>query len=80
MFRDRLYVMLSKINHYRNAKRVEAQLDLVLMKVPGEESRSTAISSDRVLGIFEPAIASGLLKVVSIEFTEEEAAACREAQ
>lgn len=80
VFRDRLYVMLSKINHYRNAKRVEAHLDLVLMKVPGEESRSTAVSADRVLGIFEPAIAAGLLKVVSIEFTEEEAAACREAQ
>lgn len=80
IFRDRLYVMLSKINHYRNLKRVEAHLDLVLLKVPGEEFRPTPDANDRVLGLFEPAIASGLLKVVSIEFTEEEAAACRQVQ
>jgi len=77
--RDRLYVMLSKINYYRNAKRVEAHLDLVLIKIPGEESRSS-MSSERFVGFFEPAIAGGLLKVVPIELTEEEAALCREAQ
>jgi hypothetical protein len=75
MFRDRLYVMLSKINYYRTAKRVEAHLDLVLLKIPGEESRS---SFSRVLESFEPAIASGLLKIHEIEFSPEEAASCRE--
>lgn len=78
MFRDRLYVMLSKINHYRTAKRVEAHLDLVLMKVPGEEAR-TPNSFNRLLESFEPAIASGLLKINEIEFTVEEAASCRDA-
>lgn len=78
MFRDRLYVMLSKINHYRTAKRVEAHLDLVLMKVPGEEAR-TPNSFNRLLESFEPAIASGLLKINEIEFTAEEAASCRDA-
>ena len=76
-FRDRLYVMLSKINHYRTAKRVEAHLDLVLMRLPREEAR-TPNSYSRLLESFEPAIASGLLKIHEIEFTEAEAALCRE--
>lgn len=79
VFRDRLYVMLSKINHYRTAKRVDAHLDLVLMRIPNEESR-TSLSVDSFLGGFEPAIAGGLLKVISIDFTEEEAASCRDTQ
>ena len=78
MFRDRLYVMLSKINHYRTAKRVEAHLDLVLMKLPAEEPRNSN-SFSRLLESFEPAIASGLLKIHEIEFTAEEAASCRDA-
>lgn len=77
MFRDRLYVMLSKINHYRGAKRVEAHLDLVILKILGETSRVYQ-SPERVLEGFEPAIASGLLKVVAIELSDEEAASCRE--
>lgn len=79
VFRDRLYVMLSKINHYRLAKRADAQLDLLLMKLPGEEPPRQGLSLDRVLENFEPAIAGGLLKVISIEFSEQEAASCREA-
>jgi hypothetical protein len=75
-FRDRLYVMLSKINHYRTAKRVEAHLDLVLMKLPTEEQR-TPNSYSRLLESFEPAIASGILKIHEIEFSAEEAEACR---
>lgn len=78
IFRDRLYVMLSKINHYRTAKRVEAHLDLVLMKLPTEEQRSSS-SLSRLLESFEPAIASGLLKIQEIEFTAEEVASCRDA-
>lgn len=77
-FRDRLYVMLSKINHYRTVKRIDAHLDLVLMKLPGEEPR-TPNSFARLLESFEPAIASGLLKIHEIEFTAEEADSCREA-
>lgn len=76
MFRDRLYVMLSKINHYRTAKRVEAHLDLVFMKLPAEELRNPN-SFSRLLESFEPAIASGLLKIQEIEFTAEEAVSCR---
>ncbi|MBX3724804.1 MAG: hypothetical protein KF823_02670 [Xanthomonadales bacterium] len=80
IYRDRLYVMLSKIHHYRVAKNVEAHLDLVMLKIPGEEGRGTWGSFDRnrFFQHFEPAIASGLLRIEDVEFTEEEAAQCRE--
>jgi hypothetical protein len=79
MYRDRLYVMLSKIHHYRVTRKIDAQLNVVVMKLPGEESRSVLGNPDRVFQFFEPAIASGLLKVHEVEFTEAEAAECRRA-
>lgn len=75
MFRDRLYLMLSKLNHYNNIKNAEAHLDLVFMKVPNEEVRTR--STDRLLGDFEPAIASGLLRVSEIEISQEETDDCK---
>lgn len=70
MFRDRLYVMLSKVNHYRQVKKTEAYLELVLMKFPdGEPAR---YPTSRLLDNFAPAIASGLLRVMEIEFTAKE--------
>jgi hypothetical protein len=70
MYRDRLYVMLSKVNHYRQVKKIKAHLELVLMKLPdGEPPRYT---TSRLLDNFAPAIASGLLRVMEIEFTAEE--------
>lgn len=77
MYRDRLYVMLSKIHHYRATKQINAHLDAVILKVPGEEGRGIWGSPDRVFQYFEPAIASGLLKVYEIELTDAEAAECR---
>ncbi|MEH3128290.1 hypothetical protein [Agrobacterium cavarae] len=77
MLRDRLYVLLSKINYYRNSKRVDARLDLVIMKVPGEEP-SRFYSDTRFFENFSPAIASGLLNVITVEFTADEAAALRD--
>lgn len=79
LYRDRLYVMLSKIHHYRTAKQVEAHLDVVVLKVPGEEGRSPWGPPERVFQLFDPAIASGLLKIQEIELTEAEAAECRDA-
>ena len=60
IYRDRLYVMLSKINHYRIARRVDAHLDLVWQRYLTRKPE--AISPDRMLESFEPAIAGGLLK------------------
>ena len=76
LFRDRLYVMLSKILHYRNTKRVHAQLDLVLIKMPGEVERVGGIH--RALRDFGPAIDAGLLKLRDVELTQEEADSCLE--
>lgn len=78
MYRDRLYVMLSKIHHYRVTKQIEAHLDIVVVKVPGEEARGLWGNPDRIFQYFEPAIATGLLKVQEVELTEEEANECRE--
>ncbi len=78
-YRDRLYVMLSKIHHYRTAKQVEAHLYVVVLKVPGEEGRGPWGAPEKIFQLFDPAIASGLLKIQEIELTEAEAAECREA-
>ncbi|MBB1440522.1 hypothetical protein H5202_17965 [Shewanella sp. SG41-4] len=75
MLRDRIYMMLSKLNHYQNVKGVNAHLDLVWLNIPDEEPRLRAI--DRFLQDFEPAIASGLLRISEIDFSEDEAKGCR---
>jgi len=79
MYRDRLYVMLSKIHHYRATKQINAHLDAVILKIPGEEARGIWGNPERVFQFFEPAIASGLLRVHEITFTEAEANECRRA-
>jgi len=39
MLRERIYMMLSKLNHYQNVKGVNAHLDLVWLNIPDNESR-----------------------------------------
>ncbi|WP_053981400.1 hypothetical protein [Marinagarivorans algicola] len=75
MMRDRIYMMLSKLNHYQNVKGVNTHLDLVWLNVPDEESRPR--STEKFLQDFEPAIASGLLRISEIDFTQEEANECK---
>lgn len=70
MLRDRLYLMLSKINHYRNIKRVNAYLFLVLIVRPDEEQNGSTI--DRIKKEFEPAITNGLLIIRDVEITNVE--------
>jgi hypothetical protein len=70
IYKDRLYVMLSKVNHYRQAKKTDAYLELVLMKFPDEEP--VRYPTSRLLDNFAPAIASGLLRVMEIKFTAQE--------
>ena len=76
MFRDRLYVMLSKIYHYRLSNNSAAQLDLVIIKMPSESERVGV--TERILRDYVPAIASGLLTVHYVELSEEEAESCQE--
>ncbi|MGG5827424.1 hypothetical protein [Aeromonas salmonicida] len=75
MFRERLYMMLSKLNHYKNVKGASVHLDFVWLNVPDEESNHR--NTDRFMQDFEPAIASGLLRIDAIEITREEMESCR---
>jgi membrane protein implicated in regulation of membrane protease activity len=70
MLRERLYLMLSKINYYRNIKRVNAYLFLVLIIRPDEEQNESTF--ERIKKEFEPAISNGLLRIREIEITAEE--------
>ncbi|MEY2792303.1 MAG: hypothetical protein RJA76_295 [Bacteroidota bacterium] len=75
MLRERLYIMLSKINYYRTIKKVNAYLYLVLIVRPDDEEQSGGrhnSSVDRILQEFEPAITNGLLQVRTIEITQQE--------
>ena len=69
MVRDRIYIMLSKINYYRIANKVNAFLCLVLVSKPDDEKRRI---SDKILAEFEPAVSNGLLKIKYIEISREE--------
>jgi len=70
MLRERIYLMLSKINYYRTIKRVNAYLFLVLISRPDEEQNETTF--ERIQKEFEPAITNGLLRIRVIDITEEE--------
>lgn len=74
MFRDRLYVMLTKLHHYKTIKKANVYLALVLANVPEETSRPAGPYLDRLQREFEPAITSGLLRIYVIEFSSEETA------
>lgn len=69
-FRDRLYAMLSKIDHYRRKKNVDAHLDLVVVESPSEGLKPQ--NEERLLNEFQPALASGLLRFTRIQLTAEE--------
>ena len=70
--RDRLYVMLTKLSHYRALKKTNVFMSLVLLSLPGEEVRQSLLS--RLFTEFQPAISGGLLRIVEITLSEEEAA------
>jgi len=70
MLRERIYLMLSKINYYRSIKRINAYLFLVLINRPDEEQNETTL--ERIQREFEPAITNGLLRIRIVEITEEE--------
>lgn len=70
ILRERIYLMLSKINYYKNIKRVNAYLFLVLIIKPDDEQNESIL--DRIKKEFEPAISNGLLRIREIEITSEE--------
>jgi hypothetical protein len=72
MYRDRLYVMLAKIYHYKVIKKANVYLALVLVNMPEQESRPTGTYIDRLQREFGPAITSGLLRIQVIDPATEE--------
>ncbi len=74
VFRERLYVMLSKLYYYRQAKKTNAYLNLILVDRPIENERAIGNYETRMIGEFEPAIRLGLLKIEYIQLSEVEMA------
>lgn len=71
--RDRLYMMLTKIHHYKTIKKTNVYLALLLVDVPElTSSRMAGISFERLKLEFEPAITAGLLRIHKIEPTPSE--------
>jgi hypothetical protein len=74
MFRDRLYVMLTKLHHYKTLKKANVYLALVLTDTPEDTPRPASFYLERLKREFEPAITSGLLRIHTIEFSSAELA------
>lgn len=74
-YRDRLYVMLTKIGIYSSATGKKARLLLYLVRAPdGTPSSELGPGGRNLLDYFTPAIGSGLLQIVEVTLTPEEAA------
>ena len=72
MVMDSLYIMLSKINLYRQAKNTNAELILVLVSTDFDQD-SRAGRYERLLDSFQPAIANKLLRIEPVQVNQEEA-------
>jgi hypothetical protein len=72
MVMDSLYIMLSKINLYRQAKNTNAELILVLVSTDFDQE-SRAGRYERLLESFQPAIANKLLRIEHVQVSQEEA-------
>lgn len=68
-FRDRLYMMLSKIDHYRNRSGTDTRLDLIVLRLPSRPAPQYEI---RLLEEFRPAISSNRLTVTEFVVTEQQ--------
>lgn len=79
-FTDRLYLMLSKILHYKNARQINARLVLILVNIPKCELIHSSGRNDaqKFYKIFAPAIRNELLKIEEINISLEEVEACIE--
>lgn len=75
IMRDRIYLMLSKIYYYRNIKKVNAYLFLVLIIKPDEDYfENNNNNNNRLLTEFQPAILNGLLRIREVVITKDEEA------
>ncbi|WP_341905386.1 hypothetical protein [Fluviicola taffensis] len=79
IFRERLYVMLSKLYYYRINKKTNVYLNLILVELPEDKSeenqdrkRRYSNYETKLLQEFEPAIRMGLLKIEYLQLSENE--------
>ena len=71
MINDRIYMMLSKIHHYRQFKKTNCYLNLVLVEIP-EDDRDNTRFFKSVIDIFGPALSNGLLKISTIKLEKSD--------
>lgn len=71
MFRERLYLMLSKLYYYRLAKKTNSFLNLIFVERPTESERLRFSNYEtKLITEFEPAIRFGLLKIEYMTLSE----------
>ena len=72
-FREQLYSRLSALYHYREAKKVKAYLQLILVELPEDEKIGKIRNTEeRFRDIFEPATEKKLLKIKYVKLTSAE--------
>ncbi|RXK08038.1 hypothetical protein [Halarcobacter bivalviorum] len=74
LLREQIYLMLNKIYLYNKIKNANAHLNLLLVPLnvgSGADLRNKR-HADRIKEFFEPAIVKGLLKIIELEFNEDE--------
>jgi hypothetical protein len=70
MFTDRLYLMLSKIYHYRMIKKSATYLNLIIVEFPEDSGENRQLN--RIFETFQPALNNNLLRVSVIKIDAEE--------
>lgn len=70
MFMDRLYLMLSKIYHYRIIKKTTIFLNIILVEFPEDTSENKLFN--KILELFQPALNNNLLRISVIKIEAEE--------
>ena len=72
-FREQLYSRLSALYHYREANKVKAYLQLILVELPEDEKIGKIRNTEeRFRDIFEPATEKKLLKIKYVKLTSAE--------
>lgn len=71
MFMDRLYLMLSKIFHYRTIKKNMTYLNIILVEFPDDNSDDNR-QLNRILDLFQPALSNNLLRIGVVKIDQSE--------
>lgn len=77
MMSYRIYGLLNRINLYRNVKKTNAFL-VILLNKPQDQSEKVIDDLNRLRKFFAPAIASRLLEIQEIELSKEDVEICYE--